>query len=98
MVRRLAWFDFHTRTDSTRPRAKFTARQPAMFCSRQFTASHSSGRTSKLNKQDLKSRVPKETYRFNSGPGHQDLMGLAICRTPGWLAYDTEIANPESLS
>ena len=48
--------------------------------------------------RDLKSRVSKETYRFNSGPGHQDLMGLAICRTPGWLAYDTEIAKPESLS
>jgi hypothetical protein len=33
--------------------------------------------------RDLKSRVSKETYRFNSGPGHQEFNGTkrrpAVC-------------------
>jgi hypothetical protein len=28
--------------------------------------------------RDLKSRVSKETYRFNSGPGHHIYWGLAL--------------------
>jgi hypothetical protein len=34
--------------------------------------------------RDLKSRVPKGTYRFDSGPGHQDLLGVGY--TMGYAA------------
>ena len=29
-----------------------------------------------MNGSDLKSRVPKGTYRFDSGPGHNDGFGI----------------------
>lgn len=85
MLQRLSWFDFRPRTDSTHPGAQiYSVSTGDVLFRAQFAASHWSGKTSKVNRQDLKSPGLERDAPVQFRSPAPKLMGLAICRTRCW--------------